>query len=311
MNIHDSLNNTDLMVANLLERFFPGLPQDFTRYALAGVLVILALTLLLIAAKPRRRPKKRNTPSSRGNIPHTLQSKGMVVDVMTGHDNEEVAVRCVITGVKSRKIRCEIIERMNVLNTRPGDDVVCIFAPVKTNEGRVNSFTATLLESGRTGRKADRIELSAPADYAMIPRRRHPRKRVADQQFIRVKLWMTDHRASDVSFEDATPQIGVNSFSTDTPDHMANGVINISGGGIGLSVLNRLLPETCVPGKPVVINLFMFNFREKTFEPYWYGGTVRSMEEGRPGSTRLGIEFTASARPAPDTGQLVWHDFSG
>ncbi|MCJ2164169.1 MULTISPECIES: hypothetical protein [unclassified Pseudodesulfovibrio] len=308
MPIQETLTSIGLRITELINDLFPGMPPEYIRYAGAGLLAFLALTLLIVALRLLARPKARNIHSTRSAIPHLLQQKGVVIDVQAGPDDETVSVRCVITSAKSGKIKCEIIERLDVIKTRPGNDLVCVFAPLKTRDGKVNSFTALLVESDRTGRSKNQLILSGPTDFAMIPRRKYSRKRVADQQFIRVKLWMENPESSDLEFEDAMPQIGVNSFASGGKDQNANAVINISDGGIGLNVLNRLLPETCTQDTPVVMNLFMFNFREKTFKPYWYAGLVRSMEEGRPGFTRIGIEFTATAQADPTTGRLLWGD---
>jgi len=301
--------NTQDTITTFIERIqalLPGISPELIRMTGAGLLGLLALILLFIAIKLLRRPKVRNSSSSRTDIPRALQQKGVVIDVMTSAKSEKVSVRCVITSVKTSRITCEIIDRLDVIKTRQGKIVTCVFAPLKTKGGKINSFTAKLIESDKTGKRPDRLVLSRPTAFAMIARRKHTRKRVADQQFIRVKMWVEDPEISDISFEDAVAQIGVNSYSNETPDQGANGVINISGGGLGLSILNRLIPETCAEGSPVVINLFMFNFRKKTFKPYWYAGTVRSLKEGRPGFTRMGVEFHSTGNPDPVTGRLIW-----
>lgn len=307
MDLQELVNTVQGQLALLADTLAPDANPDHLRYAAAGVLAAFALLLLLLGLRLLRRPK-RNSPSTRTSIPRTLQERGVVLDVLAGPDDESVSVRCVITSARSGKIKCEIIERLDVIRTRPGNDLVCVFAPLKTRDGRVNSFTATLAESDRQGRDPERLVLSGPTDYALIPRRRHQRKRVADQQFMRVKLWTASPETTEVAFEDAAPDIAVNSFSTTSQDQGANAVINISDGGIGLSVLNRLVPEICAPDAPVVLNLFMFNFREKTFKPFWYAGVVRSLEEGRPGFTRMGIEFTATAVSDRNSGRLNWID---
>ena len=306
MNIQETITELGRQLNGLIQAALPGLSPGDIRLAGAGLLGLLALFLLIAALRLLRRKRPRNTQSTRTEIPGMLQERGVVLDVMAGPDDETVAARCVITAVKTGKIRCEIIERLDVIRTRPGSDLVCVFAPLKTRDGKINSFTATLVDPGRSGRSGNQLILAGPTDYAAIPRRKHVRKRVADQQFIRVKLWSADPGSSDLVFEDAQPHIGVNSFASDGPEQSANAVINISGGGIGLSVLNRLLPDHCAEGSPVVLNLFMFNFREKTFKPYWYAGEVRTLEECRPGFTRMGIEFTATATADRVTGRLNW-----
>lgn len=307
MNIQETALTLSQQLTQIGQQLFPGMPENVIRNAEAILLGIMAFVLLLLGLLLLRRPKKKNT-SSKTNIPQKLQGKGTVVDIIAAPNEETVTLRCVFTAVKSNKITCEIIERLEPLKTGKNRQLVCVFAPTKYQDGKVNSFTSTLMKLGHSNRTANLMILSAPTEYTMIPRRKHTRKKVADQQFIRVKLWLEDHIFSDTSYQDATPHIGVNSFSSDSPEQSSNGVVNISNGGIGLSILDTLVPETCGSGSPVVINLFMFNFREKTFKPYWYAGTIRSVEESRPGFIRMGVEFTSTATPDPSTGRLNWTD---
>ena len=308
MNINELTADIGQAMTDFVQSFFPNVPAEVVRYAGAALLGAAALIMVFYALKLLRKSPKASH-SRRVNIPRTLQREGAVVDILCSPADEDVPIRCVITSVAAGKIKCEIIERLDVLKAQEGREVTCVFAPVKTDQGKVNAFYAKLIQSDRSGRRSDRIVLSPPTEYTLIPRRKHARKRVADQQFLRVKLWVTDPHATTLSLEDATPHIGVNSFASGGPEQAANAVVNISNGGLGLSVLNRVLPETCAVGAPVAINLFMFNFKEKSFKPYWYSGLVRSMKEGRPGFTRMGIEFDGSGQVNVKTGELRWEKF--
>ncbi len=308
MDIQKIISDLGASATQLIQQYLPDLPAEAIQYGGGTLLAALAFFMLLFAFRLMRSAPK-NRPAQRINVPRVLQQEGVVIDLLNSVNDEDIAVRCVITSVSSGKIKCEIIERLDVIKTKEGKEIVCIFAPMKANDTKVNSFTAKLIESDKTGKDIDRLILSAPSTYAMIPRRKHTRKRVADQQFIRVKLWIDNPYSSDISFEDAAPHIGVNSFSPDGPDQSANAVVNISNGGLGLSIQNRAIPETCAVGASIAINLFMFNFKEKSFKPYWYTGEVRSMEEGRPGFTRMGIQFNGNGKTCNDTGCVRWEKF--
>ncbi len=310
MNIQDTLAQLETTVTELSGLLASSLPPGTARLLGAVFMGAVALILLVLALRLLIRTRGQSGRSKRVNIARSLQQQGVVIDLLQSADGDEVAVRCVITSASSGKLGCEIIERLDVIKTPEGKNVTCVFPPVRAEGGKVNSFSAKLIESDKSGRKADRIVLSAPTGYSMIARRKHPRKRVADQQFIRVKLWVESPYASDILFEDAAPHIGVNSLAPGGGGQSANAVVNISNGGLGLSVHNQGIPETCAVAAPVTINLFMFNFREKTFKPYWYSGVIRSMKEGRPGFTRMGIEFDGMAEPIGPDGGLRWTRFS-
>ena len=308
MDMNDLTADLGKAITELVQSVFPDIPAEAIRYGGGVLLGLLALVMIFFALKLLRQKPNRHH-SRRVNIPRTLQREGAVVDILCSPADEDVPIRCVITSVAAGKIKCEIIERFDVLRARDGMEITCVFAPVRTDQGKVNAFHAKLIQSDRSGSRSDRIVLSPPREYTLIPRRKHTRKRVADQQFLRVKLWVTDPHATALSLEDAAPHIGVNSFASGGPDQAGNAVVNISNGGLGLSVMNPVLPETCAVGSPVAINLFMFNFKEKTFRPYWYSGLIRSMKEGRPGFTRMGIEFDGSGEVNEMTGDLHWEKF--
>lgn len=304
----DIIDTTLQHIFSYAQQWLPGMPPQFIRYAIAGALVCVAIILLLLALRLMRGSTQSTSPKQ-SNIPKALQQEGAVIDLLNSTEDDDVAVRFVITSASSSKIKGEIIERLDVIKAKPGQETLCIFAPVTTEEGKVNSFTAKLIQSDTSGGKIDRIILSSPQKIRMAPRRKHSRKRVADQQFIRVKLWVDNPYSSDISHEDATPHIGINSFSADGIDQSANEVVNISNGGLALSIQNPVIPETCAVGAHVAINLFMFNFKEKSFKPYWYSGQVRSMEEGSPGFTRLGLEFNGNGELCDETGKIRWKLF--
>lgn len=308
MDIQQITSDIAKAIIGLIHRIAPDLPLETIRIGAATVLGMSALYMLVLALRLLK-PMANNARSDRVDIPRSIQQEGTTIDVLNSEEEDDVAVRCVLTSVSSGKINCEIIERLDTINVQENDRIMCVFAPMKSDKGKINSFKATLMETDTSGRKLDRIVLSAPDSYGLTPRRKHTRKRVADQQFLRVKLWVENPLASDTAYEDATPHIGINSLTNDNPVQASNAVINISNGGLGLSIKNQVIPETCAQGASVAINLFMFNFREKTFKPYWYVGEIRTMEEGRTGFTRIGIEFTGTGETCDETGRIRWKHF--
>ena len=308
MNTQQLTTDMSQTLTKFVHSLFPALPAEVIRYGGAALLGAIALIMVFFALRLLRSGSNSRS-SKRVNIPRSLQREGAVVDILYSPTDDTIPVRCVLTSVAAGKITCEIIERLDVLKAPEGTEITCVFAPMKTDQGKVNAFRTKVVQSDRSGRRTDRIILSAPREYFMIPRRKHTRKRVADQQFIRVKLWVANPHTATLSLEDATPHIGVNSFAPDGPSQSANAVVNISNGGLGLSIQDHIIPETCAVSAPVIINLFMFNFREKSFKPYWYSGQVRTMKEGRPGFTRMGIEFDGQGQANDETGVLRWEKF--
>lgn len=303
MNISSAPESLQAFALSMVQDIFGIEDLLFAKYLLAGLLVLLAGMLFLVAMRVMRSGEKEELAQER-HIPLALSRTGATLELCDKNNNP--AVRCVITRAGRKKIRCDIVERLDTIKANDGDDVTMVFAPLRAAGRKFNAFKATLIQSDRSGRNTDQITLSAPVGYSFLKRRQHNRKRVVDQQFIRVKVWLSNAEDSGLEFQDAAPDIGVNSYAQDQSGHDANSVVNISKGGIALQVRNQILPHTCVVGSPVVMNIFMFNFKDKAFRPYWYSGEVRSMEEKREGYTRMGISFTDSGWVDEETGSISW-----
>ncbi len=303
MNIATLPESLQALALGLVQNIFGIQDLLFAKYLLAGLLVILAIVLFLLALRVMRSDDKQELAQEK-HIPQTLSHEGMTLELCD--KNNTPSVRCVITRAGRRKMKCDIVERLDTIKASEGDEVTFVFPPLLAAGRKVNAFRATLMESDISGRRTDQLTLSAPLEYTLLKRRKHGRKKVVDQQFIRVKVWMADSRTSAIQFQDAVPDIGVNSYAQDQSGHDTNSVINISKGGIALQVRNQVLPSMCVVAAPVVISIFMFNFKEKVFRPYWYAGEVRSMEERDEGYTRLGISFNDAGRMDEDTGSIHW-----
>ncbi|GAB7024454.1 PilZ domain-containing protein [Salidesulfovibrio brasiliensis] len=283
-------------LTELLSGIFGLSSPEQVRMLLAGALAVLAVVLLL-AALSFMRSGRRKGLTHEEDIPAELSRKGAAIDV-TMNDDTSPALRCVITRAGRKRLQCDILDR-NGKDPQQGDEVSILFPPTSVNGTRINVFSAT---AGKAD--AERIVLETPRHFGYVKRREHVRKKVMDQQFIRVRLWVSP-MDSTYEFQDSPPDVGVNSYAQDDSGHEANTVINISNGGMALNVRNQNLPPACVTGGPVVLNIFLFNFREKEFKPYWCAGEIRSMEGGEEGYTRVGIAFTGSGSPRED-GCIDW-----
>lgn len=304
MNIESLPESLQALALGLIQDIFGVDDLLFAKYLLASLLILLAVILFLLVLRILRSDKKTEV-SQEKNIPQTLLKTGTTVELC--NQDEVTALRCVLVRAGRKKIKCDIIERLDELKAGEGELLTGIFPPLIAAGRKVNTFSATILESDKKGKKTNQITLSTPERYSLSKRRQQARKRVVDQQFIRVKLWLADPAKNDIHFQDAAPDIGVNSYAQDNSGHDSNSVINISKGGIALKVRNQLLPPACAVGSSTVINIFMFSFKEKIFRPYWYTGEVRSMEEANDeGYTRLGVSFTRSGWVNESTGTISW-----
>jgi len=209
--------------------------------------------------------------------------------------------RCVPLSLGPDGLLCELLDAATAEPAAPeliapGARVTCHFAPQRLDGRKVNAFT-TVIAAVDAVADPPRLLLAAPSEVTAIPRRRHKRKRVSDQRFVRVRLWLAEAGASGVYFPDAPPDIWVNAY--DGRHGEDNAITDISAGGLALEVRAALLPPGLASGSPVVLKCSLFQFREKQFKPYWYAGLVRGVGAvqgagGAPqgGLTRVAVGFT-------------------
>lgn len=201
----------------------------------------------------------------------------------------EPLARCIARSAGPDGLVCEIFASASSIEAAPGAPVTCFFTPQRIAGRQVNAFE-TVIASVDTALEPPRLTLGPPTELLSIPRRRHPRKRVSDQRFVRVRLWLAEPGKSPLYFPDAAPDISVNAYEGRHGEE--NAVTDISAGGLALDVRAEQVPAGLATGAPVVVKCSLFMFREKLFKPYWYAGVVRGL--GEPGGTmrRIAIGFT-------------------
>ncbi|NDV22735.1 PilZ domain-containing protein [Desulfovibrio sp. JC022] len=292
-------------VINPVEKFISTLPQEsfYLILAAAGLIGLLAAVFAFLLLRPK--PQKKQKPQGPQNFVQFFQSSGTIMDIAAAGHHENVLGRAVLTAVKPDRMRLEIIEESGIAKLGPTAEIILMFPPEQSAAGKVNSFRSTIssLECDEEG--CGRMTLTPPVKFSLVKRRRHKRKRVIDQQFIRVKLWRGKADSDDTSFVDRIPDLAVNSYDPRSTGHEDNQVINISNGGIGVGTSPTLVESKFNINDDVLISIFMFNFRQKVFKPYWYAGKIRSIESMDSQTCRVGVEFTVTGKMRDENEQNI------
>ncbi len=237
-------------------------------------------------------------PSRAAALPvlRALAQGGVAMDVMprdwvdAGQDAPyEPLARCVARQAGPDGLDCEVFAGSGAA---PGTPVTCFFAPMRVGGRAVNAFE-TVIASQDFAAEPPLLTLAPPMDALSQPRRKHPRKRVSDQRFVRVRLWLARFDQSSLHFPDAQPDIRINAYEGGS---VAEGsVTDISAGGLALEVPVDQAPPGLALGAAVVLKCSLFLFKQKQFKPYWYAGVVRGLGQAQgPGGTvtRIAIGFT-------------------
>ncbi|WP_320172548.1 PilZ domain-containing protein [Maridesulfovibrio sp.] len=301
--IMDTLNTT---VIDPALKFLNSMPPDAMPLILgaAGCIALLAAALVYLVLRPAT-PKDTIRQKKPQDLNSFFKKSGTIMDLAVYGNNENVIGRAVVTRANEEGIRLEIIDDTGISKMSAPAELSLLFAPEQFGAVRINSFKAQIqnLECGSDG--CGRMTMSPPSEFALVKRRRHKRKRVIDQQFIRVKIWRGTPEGDETTFADAAPDLAVNSYDPRATGHENNHVINISNGGIGVSAHEALIHKKFSINDDVLINIFMFNFRQKIFKPYWYAGKIRSIEELDGTSYRVGVQFTMHGTIRDETEQHI------
>ncbi|MGE4263679.1 MAG: hypothetical protein AB7E46_04290 [Desulfovibrio sp.] len=254
----------------------------------------------------RRLAPAKDAPANVAPALRALAAGGVELDVMPrawldasgasalGEDAPyEPLARCIARASGPDGLICEIFASVPELESAASAPVTCFFTPQRSGGGKINAFE-TVIASVDTSLEPPRLTLGPPTELLSIPRRRHPRKRVSDQRFVRVRLWLAEPDVSPLYFPDTAPDIRVNAYEGNHGEESA--VTDISAGGLALEVPAAQAPRGLAKGMAVVLKCSLFLFREKQFKPYWYAGVVRGLGEaqgsGGAAMRRIAIGFT-------------------
>ncbi|MDD4952592.1 MAG: hypothetical protein PHV85_08590 [Desulfovibrionaceae bacterium] len=274
--------------------------------ALAAGLAALAAAGLCLALRAGKKPVADAARPEQ--IPAQLKRAKTLVELLPADAAERTAAaRCLVTRAGRGSLECRFAGRGGPAGLDQGGEVLCLFPAMVVEGKRINSFRATLVAKEASGSGRGRATLAGPRDFGLRSQRRQTRKRVKDQRFVRLRLWVSDKDRPDAPYPDAAPHVAVNLSDSGTRPRAAGRILNISKGGLGLALGRESLPKGLSPGSEVVLNLSMFNVRETMFRPYWYSAAVKSLVPAGPDAVRLGLCFTTSGSVSPlDGGRIIW-----
>jgi hypothetical protein len=242
-----------------------------------------------------------------------LAAEGAALDLLPhapagdpeGGPGGEPLARCLLKSAGPEGLGCELLGSVGADALVDGRELDCHFAPRRVGGRRVSAFVARVAGVDAAGDPPG-ITLSAPEGLLDLPRRRHTRKRVSDQRFVRLRLWLADWRVSRLHFPEAAPDVWINAYDGNGGGDSA--VTDISAGGLAITLRASGVPGGLAPGSQVVLKCSLFQFKEKQFRPYWYAGLVRAVD-GDSGLVRIAVAFTAVGRADPAAPQgVAWEE---
>ncbi|SMF19055.1 PilZ domain-containing protein [Desulfovibrio gilichinskyi] len=306
LNLQLLLDKINTVIVAPVMKIFKTMPPESIPIILAaaGALALLASLVAYLIIRPSSKKQSSET-SGKEKLISSFKDNGVILDIALPDAHENVLARAVITDIKEDRLSLEIVYDMGLSEQQESGRILLMFPPEKTATGTVNSFKVTIATLQCKKEGCSRLSTTLPQAFSAVIRRRHKRKKVIDQQFIRVKIWLGKPDTDDASFADSIPDLAVNSYDPRSGGHEDNEVINISNGGLAISTPLILSENKFDTDTDVLINIFMFNFRQKIFKPYWYAGKIRTVENINRASCRLGVGFTMSGTIRDENEQFI------
>ncbi|NDV25040.1 hypothetical protein [Desulfovibrio sp. JC010] len=179
----------------------------------------------------------------------------------------------------------------------PGAQVKCIFPEMMRDKKKVNAFV------GQVKSKSEEkgMVITRRSSFGFIKRRVFARRKVADQRYIKVKIWRLEAEDYDVDYilDSSEPDVLIDNRKFKTPNPSAEQVLDISKGGIALTAVVREGGNAISRNDKVILCMLIYQPKRQTFQPHLIYAEVRAAKAMGRGMTRLSFQFLRSLKIPP------------
>ncbi|NDV21560.1 hypothetical protein [Desulfovibrio sp. JC022] len=179
----------------------------------------------------------------------------------------------------------------------PGTQVKCIFPEMVRDKKKVNAFVG--LVKSKSEDKG--MVLTRRSSFGFIKRRVFARRKVADQRYIKIKIWRLESEDYDVDFilDNTEPDILIDNRKFHTPNASVPQVLDISKGGIALTGTFRAGGNVISRNDKVLLCMLIYQPARKAFQPHLIYAEARAARSMGKGMTRLSFQFMRSLKIPP------------
>lgn len=175
--------------------------------------------------------------------------------------------------------------------------VKCIFAEIKNKDKKINAFVGKLKNISVVGEAV----ITRTSAFGFIRRRAFSRRKVADQRYIKIKVWRLDDDDFDTELilNTMEPEIIIdNRMNVDGPLKVPQ-VLDISKGGIALLGTVREGGDMLSRNNKILLCMLIYQPNRKTFNPHLIYCEVRAAKSAGQGLLRLSFQFLRSVKIPP------------
>lgn len=236
--------------------------------------------------------------SSDADILNKLVMSRTPVDVLVERSGQRSLAAVVnASGIEGHNIVFTFQDLVSEELLAPGDQVKCIFAEMQRGEKKVNAFV------GQIASKSDDkgMVITRRSSFGFIKRRVFARRKVADQRYIKIKIWRLESNDYDIDLilDKVEPEVMIDNRKFKTPNPSAEQVLDISKGGIALMAMMRKGGTAISRNDKVILCMLIYQPKSRTFQPHLIYAEVRAAKGLGSGMSRLSFQFLRSLKIPP------------
>ncbi|SMF07039.1 hypothetical protein [Desulfovibrio gilichinskyi] len=179
----------------------------------------------------------------------------------------------------------------------PGVTVKCIFAELQKDTKKINAFVGKVKNISATGETV----ITRTSAFGFIRRRAFSRRKVADQRYIKIKIWRLEDDNFDAEFllDHIEPEIIIDNRMNVEVSVKVPQVLDISKGGIAILGAVRDGGDMLSRNNKVLLCMLIYQPLRKTFDPHLIYCEVRAAKAAGQGMLRLSFQFLRSVKIPP------------
>lgn len=180
---------------------------------------------------------------------------------------------------------------------KPDAKVKCVFEDMLKGSKKVNAFVGKV----KSYSEDKGAVLTRTSSFGYIRRRVFARRKVADQRYIKIKIWRLESEDFDVDYmlDNAEPDIVIDNRKNVSLSSKVPQVLDISKGGIALSGSVREGGEMISRSDKVILCMLIYMPDRKAFQPHLIYAEARAARSGGNGMSRLSFQFLRSLKVPP------------
>lgn len=242
--------------------------------------------------------KREVKVSSDREVIKLMMRRKMQIDVSVDRSGQRsLAGVVVVAESKGLILKCELSKGISTHLLQPGCVVKCIFFEMHYGDRNVNAFVGRINSISDDGK----IAIERTSGFGFIRRRANARRKVADQRYIKLKMWKINPRnyKPGVLLDSVEPDILIDNRKKADERSLSEMVLDISKGGIAIKASMRFGETRLEVNDSVFIAMLMYSPKNKVFAPHLIQAEVRGSRSLGNSKFRLSFQFLRSLKVPP------------